>query len=633
MFRRDPVISPGKNWSLSALLLPAMLLMLSHADAANKFWDASAGLNNGVGGSATWTNQGDLRWSNTSTGDAALSAAAATDDGIFQGTAGTVTVGGDLTLNSWTFNVTNYVLTPSSATLRTLTGAFSLAASVNLNIGLATKVTDSTFSLVGSGITGGAGSGITLQGQQVTADGRAVRIQLSQANASIDVPITISGTGTTAAGILANAAGTGVTGTITNNSGFTTLLGATAGDLTLSSTAVISGSAGLRIGVDATTGDNVGTVTINSANTYGGGTTLDGGTLVIGNNTALSGGTLTLSNSSTSVLQAGGGARTLANNIVWGGNGTISGSNAFTFNGTFTSSGAVGRSLTVSNTGGLAIAGNVFLAATDVAGGLTINGASAVSISSVITNNSAANTVASAFTYSGTNTLTLSNANTYTGATTIGTSAGVLSTINANANGALGSGTTGTASIRVHSGGTLILSNSSATDRVRNDAPITLGTASGASTATIQRADGGSEGSGSAVGLGALTLAAGSSLNYGGSAVANGTLTFASFTPAGFTLSISGYDGVFGTTTPGVDGTNDRLIFNTDQSANLARFSFINPDGLTGTFAADEINLGNGFFEIVPVPEPTTWAASLLTAAALGYTQRRRFAKRLRVIS
>jgi hypothetical protein len=54
-----------------------------------------------------------------------------------------------------------------------------------------------------------------------------------------------------------------------------------------------------------------------------------------------------------------------------------------------------------------------------------------------------------------------------------------------------------------------------------------------------------------------------------------------------------------------------------------------------GTFAADQINLGNGFFEIVPVadpgtsvtavPELGTWATGLLVVAALGYRQRQGF--------
>ena len=56
---------------------------------------------------------------------------------------------------------------------------------------------------------------------------------------------------------------------------------------------------------------------------------------------------------------------------------------------------------------------------------------------------------------------TLSSSNTYTGATTVSTG-----TLNVATNGALGNGNTGTSGITVNSGGTLLLSNNGATDRV-----------------------------------------------------------------------------------------------------------------------------------------------------------------------
>ncbi len=67
----------------------------------------------------------------------------------------------------------------------------------------------------------------------------------------------------------------------------------------------------------------------------------------------------------------------------------------------------------------------------------------------------------------------------------------------------------------------------------------------------------------------------------------------------------------------------DRVIFNTPVSnAELAFFSFAGyADGAT------QFNLGNGFFEIVPlapVPEPSTCASGLLAMLAVGYQQRRR---------
>jgi autotransporter-associated beta strand protein len=408
--------------------------------AAALYWDAN-GATAGTGGTGTWTTANTWRAGSPS---GTLQTWADGSDAHLEGTAGTVTIANGTTVSPVTsfFEVTGYTLTPSSTSVTTLAGSISLSASVNLNLLSAATTADRSLA-IGS-VTGGAGSGLTLQGAQI-ASGSDARTLLSQASSSIDVPITISGTGTTAAGFVATATGTGITGTITNNSSFTTLLGATSGnDLTLSSTAVISGTAGLRIGVKDNS-VNVGTVTLNAANTYGGGTTLDGGTLVLGNNSALSTGTLTLSNSSTSVLQAGSGARTIANNIIWGGNGTISGGFSFLFNtGSFTSSGSNTRTMTVSNTGGIELAGNVFLSESDsVARSLTINGASAVLISGVITNNNVGNTLASTFTYSGSNTLTLTNTNTYTGNTTVsgGGTISVSSIGNSGASGNVGKGT------------------------------------------------------------------------------------------------------------------------------------------------------------------------------------------------
>src|SRR5439155_6106297 len=103
-----------------------------------------------------------------------------------------------------------------------------------------------------------------------------------------------------------------------------------------------------------------------------------------------------------------------------------------------------------------------------------------------------------------------------------------------------------------------------------------------------------------AVGVGALTLnGAGSHLDFGTGTV--GILSFTNLNPAGNTITIDNWTGTPNTVG---DASADRLVFGADQAANLTFFNF------TGYVDATEIDLGNGFWEIVPltaVPEPSTW--------------------------
>ena len=119
-----------------------------------------------------------------------------------------------------------------------------------------------------------------------------------------------------------------------------------------------------------------------------------------------------------------------------------------------------------------------------------------------------------------------------------------------------------------------------------------------------------------------MTLTATSTLDFGSGGV--GTLVFAGFTPAGNTLNIVNYlntttDGI---TTSGVDGTDDRIVFATDQSGNLSAFNFG-----AGTTAV-QIAMGDGYSnnaDITAVPEASTWVAGTLAFATILYAQRRRF--------
>jgi autotransporter-associated beta strand protein len=200
----------------------------------------------------------------------------------------------------------------------------------------------------------------------------------------------------------------------------------------------------------------------------------------------------------------------------------------------------------------------------------------------------------------GTGTMVLSQVNNYTGATNV--NAGNL-TLAASSGSALAS----TSSVTVNSGGTVLLG---ASNQINDVAPMTL------AGGTFAKGDF-SEGSDTTAGVGALTLAAaGSHIDFGTGTV--GILSFASFNPGGNLLTIDNWTGIPETVG---DSTTDRLIFNADQSANLGAFSF------TGFGGATEINLGGGFFEVVPVPEPSTWTAGVLvlgTVLYAGFKNRRR---------
>jgi autotransporter-associated beta strand protein len=207
---------------------------------------------------------------------------------------------------------------------------------------------------------------------------------------------------------------------------------------------------------------------------------------------------------------------------------------------------------------------------------------------------------------SGLGTLTLTGANTYSGSTTI--SGGKLIAA-ASSGSALGS----TTAITVNSGGTLSLG---ASDQINDSATITL------DGGTIEKGDF-SEGTTSSVGMGALTLTAtGSHIDFGTGTV--GILTFASLNASTFTLTIDNWTGT--SHTIGNGGT-DRLIFDSDQSGNLASFNFTG----FGPGGGVQFALGGGYFEVVAMPEPSTWVGAALSIGGLIFWQIRYGRRRLRV--
>ena len=221
----------------------------------------------------------------------------------------------------------------------------------------------------------------------------------------------------------------------------------------------------------------------------------------------------------------------------------------------------------------------------------------------------------------GTGIVTLTNANTYTGATTV--SSGTLA---AGATHALG----GTSSVTVASGATLLLSGAGGNDRINNSAAINLN--GGATFNTGGLTEG-------VVPTGPLWIGR---LGRHGCAHISGYLPWQPYRDRlhrpGSALAFSSLVGAAGqyvdifnwTGNLGFDdgnANNDRLLSATDpglSQTDLANFNFYSDGGST-LFAAGGTEFGYGnMFEIVAVPEPSTWFAAALTLVAIGFSQRKR---------
>ena len=397
-------------------------------------------------------------------------------------------------------------------------------------------------------------------------------------------------------------------------------------------------------GTGSLTKTGTGSLNLFGSNTYSGGTYLSSGLVAINSSSSLGNvaGSATIGNAT---LQAVNDITSARNFAISHANSTmqVDAGSTYSLGGTLSGAGTLNKTgdgvlaLTGANTytGGTTINGGKVVvnsaASLGNGGPLTLNAAtlqvaSGYSSSRNMTLGNAASTIqvdaaqgytatgvlsgTGSLTKTGTGTLTLTGANTFTGGAVV--DAGTLNAANASG-AALGTAS----SITVNSGGTLLLG---ASNQVNNAAPVTL------DGGTIAKGNF-SEGATNSAGFGALTLAStGSRLDFGAGSV--GALTFASFTagvsPELFSLTIDNWTGTANTVG---SGATDRLIFASDQMANLSYFSFSGYDGAT------QFALGNGYYEVAPmtpVPEPSTYAAAALALLAIGWQQRRRLQKLIR---
>jgi autotransporter-associated beta strand protein len=405
---------------LAAYIALAALLVANSLQAQTNFiWDPN-GPTNGVGGTGTWTTNATIFTTNPAGSSATVSgnfvsAANPRNNAVFEGTAGTVSLGGSTFSGTIFVNTTGYTFQNSSTSGTSANRYFNttngilLAEGVNLNLssgnggGLA-----STGAITGlrSGISAAPGAentSVTITGSTTNAD-HFIRIGWGTnglgANANISVPVNISTTGPgQAAIVLADTVTNTISGNVTVNSGSRLVLGTgtsssafrrldVTGDITAEAGALAIGEAG-----------SGGRVVLSGSNSLSGDVVVQGGRLGFGSTNALGTATVVL-NQGTGFGQVGTigdgspGERTIGNNIrLAGSTATLgAGLNTTYFSGNIDLGGET-RTVTISNW------------STHVSGAITNGGINLISLPDN-TDPSAALVIRGTSTYAGPTTVT-----------------------------------------------------------------------------------------------------------------------------------------------------------------------------------------------------------------------------------
>lgn len=640
-------------------LLALIGTTLPRLDAATVYWDID-GKTPGAGGASpsdTWTTSNSSKnWTAFSLGDNKTTSAW-TDGDIAVFSAGTtatgaytVTLGSAVTVDS--IYVEEGSPTISGAQIMTFTGAATIdvasSSTITINAQIAgtvglTKANTGTliFSTTGKTYTGAttiSGGVLQLDASNQIADTSNLSIasgatfQFGTGSFS-DTVGSLSGSGTL--GLNTSALTTTNSTADTTFSG--TITGGTGGTLTKAGTFAL---------------------TLDTANSYTGATTVSAGALVVRNSAAL--GTASTGNiiASTGALHLGGGVTVTETDFSVTGTGVSGGGAIRNVDGSNTLASTVNLAgaTTITNAGGtLALSGTVGLGANT----LTVVGGSGTTLSGSIQGSGGYTQTSGTVTFSG------GSANTYTGTTnvTAGTlSLGKTAGVDALAGGAINIGSGATLSLlaneqiannsgllTVSSGGTLQLNTFTETiDTLAGAGLIDLGTSGHLALGSNNGSStfGGSvTGSGILEKLGSGSLTFNSSLNFTGELrLGGGTMALNGYNLTVTTLHITGNSVIdFGSSAASILSAS-ALVIDTGVTLTINGWADMVDYLLAGAFSGATVEvrgsgssaqvvfsgysgsntLWNKYGEVTPVPEPSTYGLLFMALATGGYVWHRR---------
>ncbi|MDR6873430.1 autotransporter-associated beta strand protein [Bosea sp. BE125] len=352
-----------------------------------QFWDGADTLGNGTvdGGAGTW-NAANTNWTGVP-GQAGVNAAWLSSVGVFQGTAGVITVAGTQAFDTLQFNVDGYVLNGGQLGIGVAGGG-----TINVNgAGLTTTINSAIVDGAGTSLTKVGAGTLNLGGVNTYTGGTTVSAGtlgllaggVLASNVTVDAAGTFNNAGTVNASVINNGTTSNsnlIVGSVTNTGTLTTT-GTIQGGVTNSGTVNAAGVVNGAIANNAGTFTVIGALAGNAAFTNASGATLN-----------VTGGSFT---GLTSVSNAG--------TVNLGGGFTLSAPTILN-SGSFASAGTINAATLFSNTGAVNASGAINTAELRNTGTFTLTGALGGTVTA-LNNNGGTLTIGSA-SFSGIGTLT-----------------------------------------------------------------------------------------------------------------------------------------------------------------------------------------------------------------------------------